>query len=70
MKLVLLEPLGIPQETLVSMVGQAVCGRMEIKAYDTRAEDIPTLIERSKDADAVVLSNFKYPREVMEQCPN
>lgn len=70
MKLVILEPLGIPQEKLVSMVEKAVAGRMEIVAYDSCAEDVPTLIERSKDADAVVLSNFKYPQEVMEACPN
>lgn len=70
MKLVILEPLGIPQEKLVAMVEKAVAGRMEIAAYDSRAEDVPTLIERSKDADVVVLSNFKYPREVMEACPN
>lgn len=70
MKLVILEPLGIPQQKLTDMVNRAVSGRMETVFYDTRAEDIPTLIARSRDADAVVLSNFKYPREVLEQCPN
>lgn len=69
MKLVVLEPLGISQQKLVDMITRAVAGRMEVVAYDSRAEDIPTLIERSRDADAVVLSNFQYPREVMEQCP-
>lgn len=70
MKLVILEPLGIPQQELTDMVNRTVSGRMETVFYDTRAEDVPTLIERSRDADAVVLSNFKYPREVLEQCPN
>lgn len=70
MKLVVLEPLGIPQDSLASMVREAVDGRMEVVLYDTRAEDVPTLIERSKEADAVVLSNFPYRREVMEHCPN
>lgn len=70
MKLVILEPLGIPQQALTDMVNRTVSGRMETVFYDTRAEDVPTLIERSRDADAVVLSNFKYPREVLEQCPN
>lgn len=70
MKLVILEPLGIPQQKLTDMVNRTVSGRMETIFYDTRAEDIPTLIARSRDADAVVLSNFKYPREVLEQCPN
>lgn len=69
MKIVLLEPLGIPDQVLVDKV-TAVCGDNEIVYYNTRKEDVETLIERSKDADAVVLSNFKYPREVMEKCPN
>ncbi|MBM6870392.1 2-hydroxyacid dehydrogenase [Pseudoflavonifractor phocaeensis] len=70
MKLALLEPLGIPQDRLVEMVAQAVDGRMDVVAYDTRVEDVPTLIQRSQDADAVVLSNFPYRKEVMAHCPN
>ncbi len=70
MKLALLEPLGIPQDRLVEMVTQAVDGRMEVVAYDTRTEDVPTLIQRSQGADAVILSNFPYRKEVMAHCPN
>lgn len=70
MKLTLLEPLGIPQDRLVEMVKEAVDGRMEVVAYDTRVEDVPTLIQRSQDADAVVLSNFPYRKAVMEHCPH
>ncbi|MGE4548749.1 MAG: NAD(P)-dependent oxidoreductase [Intestinibacillus sp.] len=70
MKVVFLEPLGIPQQTLREGAEKAIGGRMEVVCHDTRAEDVPTLIERSKDADAVVLSNFAYRREVMEHCPN
>lgn len=69
MKLAILEPLGIPQEKLLSLAESAVQGRMEITAYDDRKEDTETLIERSRDADAVVLSNFPYRREVIENCP-
>lgn len=69
MKIVLLEPLGIPDQVLVDKI-TAVSGDNEVVYYNTRKEDVETLIERSKDADAVVLSNFKYPREVMEKCPN
>lgn len=70
MKIVVLEPLGIKQDDLVSKVNAAVNGQAEVVFYETRVEDVETLIERSKDADAVVLSNFKYPREVIENCPN
>lgn len=69
MKIVLLEPLGIPDEVLVEKVKEAA-GDNEVIYYSTRREDTETLIERSRDADAVVLSNFKYPKEVMEKCPN
>ena len=64
-KVVLLEPLGIPGSELVAMVKDAVAGRAEVVYYDSRKEDIPTLIERSRDADAVVLSNFRYPGQAM-----
>lgn len=70
MKLAILEPLGVAKENLLAMVEKAVNGRMEVVYYDTRAEDTPTLIERSRDADVVVLSNFQYRREVMEHCPS
>ncbi len=70
MKLVILEPLGVAKENLLAMAEKAVNGRMEVVYYDTRAEDTPTLIERSRDADVIVLSNFQYRREVMEHCPN
>lgn len=69
MKLVILEPLGVAKENLLAMAEKAVNGRMEVVYYDTRAEDTPTLIERSRDADVVVLSNFQYRREVIEHCP-
>lgn len=69
MKITILEPLGVPGDTLVHMMQEAVGAGVEIQYYDTRKEDTETLIERSKDADAVVLSNFKYPRQVMEHCP-
>lgn len=70
MKLVILEPLGIDDEKLVGMVKEATAGKIEVVYYNTRKEDKESLIERSKEADIVVLSNFKYPKEVMEQCPN
>ena len=69
MKIVLLEPLGIPDEVLVEKVREAA-GDNEVLYYNTRREDTETLIERSRDADAVVLSNFKFSREVMEKCPH
>lgn len=70
MKLVFLEPLGIPQDKLEAMVDDTIGNRMEIVYYNTRVEDKQTLIERSKEAEVVVLSNIGFRREVIEQCPN
>ena len=70
MQVVFLEPLGISQEQLKTMVAERLENQVEVFYYDTRREDIPSLIERSKSADCVVLSNFKYGKEVISQCPN
>lgn len=71
MKIVFLEPLGISQELLNEKVSSVIDeAEHEIIYYKDRQEDTDTLIERSKDADIIVLSNFKYGREVMESCPS
>lgn len=70
MKIVILEPLGIPAETAQEMAKAAIGSGNELVYYNDRREDVETLIERSRDADAVVLTNFKYPKAVMEKCPN
>lgn len=69
MNIVILEPLGIPGDKLVNMVKEAVDAKAEVIYYNTRKEDDETLIDRSKNADIVVLSNFRYSRTVMEKCP-
>lgn len=70
MKLAILEPLGINKENLLTMAKETLGNEFEIAYYDTRVEDTETLIERSKDADVVVLTNFQYKKEVIENCPN
>lgn len=70
MKLVILEPLGVNKEKLLGMAKDALGNEVDIVYYDTRVEDTETLIERSKEADAVVLSNLPYKKEVIENCPN
>lgn len=70
MKLVILEPLGVKKEKFLKIAESVLKDRVEIKYYDTRVEDTETLIERSKDANIVVLSNFQYRRHVIENCPN
>lgn len=70
MKVVFLEPLGVEKDLFVKRAYEMLEGKAEMVFYDDRLEDTKSLIERSKDADIVVLSNFKYKKEVMEECPN
>lgn len=70
MKLSILEPLGVEKEKFLDMAEKVLGDRVEITYYDNRVEDIETLIERSKDAEIVVLSNFQYRKDVIEKCPN
>lgn len=70
MKLVILEPLGVNKEKLLGMAKDTLGSEIDIVYYDTRVEDTETLIERSKEADVVVLTNFQYKKEVIENCPN
>ncbi|MCD8214030.1 MAG: hydroxyacid dehydrogenase [Clostridiales bacterium] len=69
MKIAVLEPLGIPFEALREKLAASVGDMAEVVCYKDRREDTETLIERSREADIVVLSNFKYPKAVMEKCP-
>lgn len=70
MKIVFLEPLGIPQEDLKAMAAEQIGGEAELVYYDTRVEDSRSLIKRSRGADCVVLSNFRYGKDVISQCPD
>lgn len=69
MKIVFLEPMGISDEDLKQRVAKKVSNH-EIVYHDSRKESTSELIERSHDAEVVVLSNIKYPKEVIEKCPN
>lgn len=69
MKLVILEPLGISEEDLLGRIKDKLGTEIEVVYYNTRVEDTESLIERSREADIVMLSNFKYDREVMAHCP-
>lgn len=70
MKINFLEPLGIAQEMLEESISRYVGDTHEITYYANRKEDAESLIERSSDADIVVLSNIKYDRTIMEKNPN
>ena len=61
MKISVVEPLGISDEQLRGLLEPAIEGfDAELVTYPDRREDVESLIERSKDADIVVVSNIKY----------
>ena len=71
MKIAVLEPLGISDDSLRGLLAKATDGHeVEVVTYPDRKEDEASLIERSADADIVVVSNIKYSASVMEKNPN
>lgn len=70
MKLVIIEPLGVEKERLLSMAEETLKGRAEIIYYDTRTTDTQELIRRGQDADVIVVSNLPLNGEVIRGCKN
>lgn len=69
MKLVIIEPLGVEKDVLLSMA-EKLEPQIEVVYYDTRVTDAQTLIERGKDADIIAVSNLPMNAEVIEGCTN
>lgn len=70
MKIVVIEPLGIPMENLKATAEKIIGEKAEIVYYDTKTTDTAELSERGKDADIIVVSNLPLKRKVLENCKN
>jgi D-3-phosphoglycerate dehydrogenase len=70
MKLVIIEPLGVDKDKLLSMAKETLGDKVEIVYYDTRVTDTQTLIERGKDADIIAVSNLPMNADVINGCKN
>lgn len=70
MKLVIIEPLGVEQEKLLSMAAEQLPESVEVVYYDTRVTNTETLIERGKDADIIAVSNLPLNADVIDGCKN
>lgn len=68
-KIVVLEPLGVNEELVVSKLSD-LSNEYEIVYYDNRNEDKDELIKRAKDAHIIVVSNIEIDAKVMKQCAN
>lgn len=70
MKLVIIEPLGVDQDKLLSMAQAVLPQDIEITYYDTRVSDTDTLINRGRDADITAVSNLPLNADVINGCTN
>lgn len=68
MKLVIIEPLGVAKEKLLSLTSQTLGNEIEIVYYDTRTTDPDELIKRGEDADIIAVSNLPLSKEVILGC--
>ena len=68
MKIVLLEPLGVPKEKIESLARLFVAAGHEFTPYYTLAADESEQIERVKDADVIIMANHPLTAAVIEKC--
>lgn len=69
MKIVAVEPIGISTER-AQEIKQDLAGKgHEFVWFSDRKEDAATLVERMKDAEAVIISNIPLRADVLSQCP-
>ena len=69
MKIVAVEPIGISAER-AKEIKQDLAGKgHEFVWFSDRKEDAATLVERMKDAEAVIISNIPLRADVLSQCP-
>ena len=69
MKIVAVEPIGISAER-AQEIQQDLAGKgHEFVWFSDRKEDAATLVERMKDAEAVIISNIPLRADVLSQCP-
>ena len=70
MKIVLMEPLGISQETLTALSEKLTAEGHTFTAYDTVTTDTQELIERAGDAEVLIIANHPLPGDVIRADEN
>lgn len=68
MNIAILESLSIPQAELDELKAPFEKMGYTFKIYE-KSTDIPTLIDRAKDADVIMLANMPLPADVINACP-
>lgn len=68
MNIALLEPLGVPAETIDELAAPLKAAGHSFTYFDTKTTDPDELTRRSAGADVVMIANNPYPAEVIRQC--
>ena len=66
MIIALLEPLGVPEETINELARPLIEAGHEFVYFDTKTTDAAELARRSEGAEVVMIANNPYPIEVVE----
>ena len=66
MKIVGIEPLGIEEDLVMELGAKLERQGHQFVYYNTRVTDTPTLIQRGKDADIVIVANLPLNGAVIE----
>ena len=65
MKIALLEPLGVPMQTIDELAAPLKEAGHEFVYFDTKTTDPAELARRSEGAEVVMIANNPYPAEVV-----
>ena len=69
MKIVAVEPIGITSERAQEIKEIFKSQNVDFEVYKDRQESPEVLVERMRNADAVIVSNIPIRKEIMEKCP-
>lgn len=70
MKIILMEPLGISEDTLKKLSDTLTKQGHAFKAYDTVTTDTDELVKRAEDAEVLIIANHPLPGEVIRADKN
>ena len=70
MKIILMEPLGISEDTLKRLSCTLTEQGHTFKSYDTVTTDTSELIKRAEDAEVLIIANHPLPGEVIRADEN
>ena len=69
MKIVAVEPIGITSERAQEIKEIFKSQNVDFEVYKDRQASPEVLVERMRNADAVIVSNIPIKKEIMEKCP-